>query len=191
MKVKMQEDLFINIAMKAASKIIGYPLSIERGASLLYQITVDNKLNVTVDPKKPSRGHSAFQTDLCIFEQKEEGIKIPRVVLEFKHGLTTHDIITYSSKARRHKQIYPYLRYGFILGGEEKITQKFFCHNESLDFCVAAKRYKVDKLREIIAKLLRAEIECSRKLEKIAFGNRTCDIFRNEILIEGMIETVV
>ena len=32
--------------------------------------------------------------------------------MEFKQGLSTHDVLTYSAKATRHKQVYPYLRYG-------------------------------------------------------------------------------
>ena len=33
-------------------------------------------------------------------------VKIPRVVMEFKQGLSTHDVLTYSAKATRHKQVY-------------------------------------------------------------------------------------
>ena len=94
--------------------MIGPPLSIERGKALLYQVTVNNHLKVTVEPRKPKRGQSAFQTDLCVFEEVEvledhERIKVPRVVMEFKWGLSTHDVLIYSAKATRHKQVYPYL----------------------------------------------------------------------------------
>ena len=34
-------------------------------------------------------------------------MEIPRVVMEFKPRITTHDVIIYSAKARKHKQIYP------------------------------------------------------------------------------------
>ena len=75
------------------------PLSIKRGASLLYQVTVDNHLQIRIDPKKPMRGHSAFQTDLCVFDMLDAETNIPRVVLEFKPGLSTHDVVIYSAKS--------------------------------------------------------------------------------------------
>jgi hypothetical protein len=180
----MKEDNFVQTAMAAAKSVIGPPLTVERGASLLYQVTVDNKLTVRVDPKHPKRGQAAFQTDLCIFEQVDTDVRIPRVVLEFKKRLSTHDVLIYSSKARRHKQIYPYLRYGLVVGDEAKVPGKFFTHNEALDFCVAASSFKENRLQEIMAKLLKAEIEESRKLEKITFGKLVCHLFRNATILE-------
>jgi hypothetical protein len=85
---------------------------------LFYQLTLDNELNLIppVDQlPKPRKGQPAFQTDLCVFEEKKEDLFIPRVVMEFKGSITTHDVLTYSAKARKHKQVYPYLRYGIIL----------------------------------------------------------------------------
>lgn len=183
----MKEDPFVRVALKAAEEVIDPPLSIEQGKALLYQVTVNNKLEVKVNPRDPKRGQSAFQTDLCVFEKyssKSEDIYIPRVVLEFKSGLSTHDVIIYSVKARKHKQIYPYLRYGIIIGNEHKVPGKFFTHNESLDFCVAAASYKEGRLHEILAKLLKGEVEASRRLERVAFDNETVHVFRNEIIIE-------
>lgn len=70
-------------------------LNIERAEHRFFTpVTVNNALQVTVDPKKPVRGQSAFEADLCVFEQKTDDIKIPRLVMEFKHRITTHDIIT-------------------------------------------------------------------------------------------------
>jgi hypothetical protein len=180
----MKEDPFVKIAKKAAETVIGPPLIIQQGASLLYQITVDNRLRISIDPKVPKRGQSAFQTDLCVFEEIDGKTRIPRVVLEFKKGLSTHDVLICSSKARRHKEIYPYLRYGLIIGDKEKIPGKFFTHNEALDFCIAADSFKQHRLHEIIAKLLKEEIEASRKLERIAFGNLTSHFYRNAVIIE-------
>src|SRR5258708_16146087 len=87
-----EESKFVDLAHAAAEQVLRHPLYIERGAVLLYQITVDNKLETTVDPKKPKRGDSAFQTDLCVFEKKSNDINLPRVVLEFKAGISTHDV---------------------------------------------------------------------------------------------------
>ncbi len=175
------EDQFVLTALAAAEEVLGTPLIIQRGANLLYQITVDNCLELTIDPKNPKRGQSAFQTDLCVFEQIDTNVKIPRVVLEFKKYITTHDVLTYSSKARKHKQVYPYLRYGFVIGNEDTIPGRFFTHNEALDFCVAAASYKANRLHELFAKILREEIAASRELEQIAFGRKPVHVFRNEV----------
>jgi hypothetical protein len=66
------ESAFVGIALKAAEEVLKPPLSIRRGAALLYEVTVDNNLALTVDPKNPVRGDSAFQTDLCVFEAKSD-----------------------------------------------------------------------------------------------------------------------
>ena len=97
-----KESEFVAIAEAAAEAILAHPLKIRRGAALLYQVTVDNELSLTVDPKEPKRGNSASQTNLCIFEEKREGLFIPRVVMEFKARITAHDVLTYSAKARTH-----------------------------------------------------------------------------------------
>jgi len=74
------ESAFVEVAQKVAEKILPAPLFVQRDAALLYQVTVDNQLSLTVNVKRPSRGNSAFQTDLCIFEKKNEEVSIPRVV---------------------------------------------------------------------------------------------------------------
>ena len=120
-----EESEFVAEALAAANQVLRPPLSIDRGKALLYAVTVDNNMALTVDPKHPVRGDSAFQTDLCVFETKtvpsntangpkSDDVLIPRVVLEFKSGISTHDVLTYSAKARKHKQVYPYLRYGLV-----------------------------------------------------------------------------
>jgi hypothetical protein len=181
----MEEDLFVQEALAAAEEILAPPLLIRRHASLLYQVTVNNRLEVTVDPRTPLRGQSAFQTDLCVFEDVGGGVRIPRVVMEFKSRITTHDVITYSVKARRHKQVYPYLRYGVIIANEATVPGRFFTHNEALDFCVAAESYKVKRVHEVLATLLRDEVAVSRRLEKIAFEKTPVHVFRSEILLES------
>ena len=177
----LKESEFVAEAMVAAREILSSPLSIERGASLLYEVAVDHRLELTVDPKAPRRGRSAFETDLCVFEEVAEGVRIPRVVLEFKPGITTHDVITYSVKARRHKQVYPYLRYGLVIGNRSDIPGRVFKHNEALDFVVAAAAFANQRLHEIMASVLREEIEASRTLERITVGECEAYLFRTSV----------
>jgi len=97
----MEEDVFVQEALAAAEEILAPPLLIRRHAPLLYQVTINNRLEVTVNPRKLARGQSAFQTDLCVFEDVDEDVdeevRIPRMVLEFKSRITTHDVITYGA----------------------------------------------------------------------------------------------
>lgn len=88
-EILMEEDLFVQEALKAAEEILAPPLLILRHAPLLYQVTVNNRLEVTVNPRELVRGHSAFQTDLCVVEDIAEEIRIPTVVLEFKSRVST------------------------------------------------------------------------------------------------------
>jgi len=47
---------------------------------------------------------------------------LPFVVIETKYGsFSTHDVLIYSTKALKHKEIYPYIRYGFVVGGIDEI----------------------------------------------------------------------
>ena len=176
-----KESEFVEIAKAAAEEVLSPPLCIKRGEALLYQVTVNNELSLTVTPTKPVRGNSAFQTDLCVFEEKKPDVLIPRVVMEFKSRITTHDVLTYSAKARKHKQVYPYLRYGIVISDESVIPGRLFTHNEALDFCATIADFKGNRLSGFFADLLKAEVESSRRLEQIGFGKLRIHLFRNEV----------
>jgi hypothetical protein len=115
-----------------AAHFPGY--AVESGKSILYKIEVDAFGKVTHDgADNPTRGQFAFQTDVLITKAS-----LPLVVIELKVGsFTTHDVITYSWKAVRHKQVYPYLRYGFVVFGLESLGRRFVTHNEGFDFAMA------------------------------------------------------
>lgn len=184
------ESEFVAIALEVGNRILPHPqYHVEQGAVLLYQITVDNRLEVRIDIRHPVRGRSAFETDLCVFENREVEdksgeltiIHLPRVVMEFKTGITTHDVLTYSAKAKMHKQIYPYLRYGMIASKHRELPKRFFTHNESLDFCATVADLHEPGLSVFFEELLTNEISCSKKLEEIAFGRTKgkSRLFRN------------
>lgn len=177
-----QESTFVDIARRAATQVLSRRLVIERSAALLYEVTVDNHLRLTVDPKRPARGRSAFQTDLCVFELRSD-VRIPRVVLEFKTRITTHDVITYSAKARKHKQVYPYLRYGLVASSEVHVPGRLFTHNEALDFCLALGDIGRRELASTLGRLLKAEVRASRRLEAIAYGDMRVKLFRAEVVL--------
>ncbi|MCP1929818.1 MULTISPECIES: hypothetical protein [Bradyrhizobium] len=107
---------------------------VHRGASLLYRIEIDSSGKASHDGQDaPRRGQYAFQTDILVTRAKT-----PLVVVELKAGFfSSHDVITYSWKAQRHKQVYPYLRYGFAVVGLEALGRRFMTHNEAFDFAAA------------------------------------------------------
>lgn len=181
----MKEDEFVVQSQHVIGTILHPPLLVKRAAVLLYQTYLDNRLQVQPrNFRHPARGDSAFQTDLCIFEQSEPDIAIPRVVLEFKMRLTTHDMLTYSAKARRHKQVYPYLRYGLVTA-DLLIPGRFFTHNEALDFGIAAGSYVggSEGMLDLLKPIVKAEIDASRRPETIAFGKGQITVFRSEVLV--------
>lgn len=180
-----KESIFVDLAYQTACEILKLPLIVKRGEALLYQVTVDNHLSLTVNPKRPVRGVSAFQTDLCVFERKSHDVVIPRVVIEFKTKITTHDVLTYGAKARKHKQVYPYLRYGIVASDESHVSRRVFTHNESLDFCGAVANMEAEQLKIFFASLLEAEVNSSRCLEATAFGSIKTRLYRSEVIIDA------
>jgi hypothetical protein len=180
------ESLFVDTAHNLIKReLSGQPLEVRRGAVLLYQVTVDNRLRVMERDRiqSPRRGDSAFQTDLCVFERVED-VLLPRVVLEFKTSMTTHDVLTYSTKAEKHKTIYPYLRYGLVASQDAHIPRRFFTHNEGIDFCLCTAGLSDRASAKLFASTLKDELACSRTLERAAFGNEKARMFRNHVVLE-------
>lgn len=176
------ESPFVGIALQTATALLKPPLSIDRSQPLLYELKVSDTLEIMqpTQIKKPKRGSSAFETDLCVFEEVSEGIKIPRVVIEFKTGITTHDVLTYSAKAERHKRIYPYLRYGMLASSEKSIPGRVFTHNESLDFFFAVSGMDQNEFESSFASLLQSEVQASRLLQSITYSKLSTRLFRTE-----------
>ncbi len=53
------ENEFFAVALSAPEEIMRRPLSVRRGAALLYLVTIDNSLSLTVNPKSPARNPCA------------------------------------------------------------------------------------------------------------------------------------
>jgi hypothetical protein len=127
-----EQQVAIRIKELLSSHFPGH--AVDSGKSILYKIEIDAFGKVTHDAvDAPSRGQFAFQTDILITKAS-----LPLVVIELKVGsFSTHDVITYSWKAVRHKQVYPYLRYGFVVFGLGILGRRFVTHNEGFDFAMA------------------------------------------------------
>jgi len=140
--------------------------NIKTKENLLYKMIIDSEGKLQPKSyKNPKRGQYAFQIDVLIRNKDN----MPLVAIETKSGgFSTHDVLTYSTKAVKHKEIYPYLRYGFIVGEKSKIDRKFFIHNLGFDFVIAVKNleHDLDKLVEIVMKQIEAAEQISKILEK-------------------------
>jgi len=183
----MKESDFIKVFEQVASECYR-DLVIIKGANLFYELTLNQNLQLSVsDTTNPKRGNSAFQTDICIYE-KINNIEFPRVVIEFKTKITTHDIITYSSKAGKHKKIYPGLRYGILADSISRIPNRFFIHNENIDFFLAFETYKNDKLllKKFIKKLIDEEIQTAKTLEKLYHREEKFNYYRTTIILKDL-----
>jgi hypothetical protein len=110
---------------------------VHSGRSILYKIEVDTAGRIRPEAiDSPARGQYAFQTDILVSKAK---VTVPLVVIETKVGtFSSHDVIVYSSKAARHKLVYPYLRYGFLVIGVASLGRRFATHNSGFNFAMAA-----------------------------------------------------
>ncbi len=111
-----------------------------------------------------------FETDLMIYELKD-GVKKPRVIVEAKYtSITTHDAITYSSKAAMHKTITPYLRYGIMIGASDRkaLPGRLFHHGTNFDFMFSFVGEEPSKNEwETYTDMILKEVEYSRTMEFI------------------------
>lgn len=126
-----------------AASLVRYLVGLEVATrkSLLYALSVDEdgRIQLGVDYKgEPLRGGgTGFEQDVLVFEKAETGATsvIPRVAAEVKFSsVTTHDAITYSEKARRIRTVYPFVRYGLILGQMSSIPRRVLRLGQEFDF---------------------------------------------------------
>ncbi len=62
------------------------------------------------------KGKKYYAVDILIYRELKNDEKVPLVIIEGKiKGHSTHDVITYSEKARTHKSVFPHIQYGFIV----------------------------------------------------------------------------
>lgn len=116
-----------------------------------------------------------FETDMIVYEKKESKIK-PRVIIEAKLGrISTHDAITYSYKAEKHKAITPYLRYGIMIGDRKHypLPGRLFRHGTNFDFMFSFVGVSPDSYEwESFIDMINKEIIYSKQMEEILHESR-------------------
>lgn len=177
----MTQEEFVNEILNALDGALDPQLRATGEYSLLYQLSVDQRLELEVDPKRPTRGQSAFNVDICVYEEAADGLQVPRVAVEVKTRVHTNHVITHSSRARRHKQVYPYLRYGMFVTTEATIPNRVFQHNEHLDFVLAVQELEEEERHRTVARLIGQEVGASRRLEQIATGAADTHLYRRGV----------
>ncbi|MDZ4735969.1 MAG: hypothetical protein SGJ07_06435 [Rhodospirillaceae bacterium] len=151
-------------------------LSIECGKRLLYTAQVAGyRVLSNGDVEEPvfDKGTS-YQTDVLVGEQTDDRW-VPRLVVECKKGqVTTHDALTYSTKAASHKTVHPSLRYGLLLGDfADPLPKRLLRHGHNFDFMIAVPNEDVsaEHLNQIV-QLVLAEVAASRKIGDILSGKQ-------------------
>lgn len=154
---------------------------VDQGVSLLYRIEIDSSGKASNDGRDaPRRGQYAFQTDILVTRGKT-----PLVVVELKAGsFSSHDVITYSWKAQRHKQVYPYLRYGFAVVGVEALGRRFLTHNEGFDFAAAIA--DAGRIEDELVPIIRRQISSAERIiELTRHGKVKLRRYEQNVEIDG------
>lgn len=143
-------------------------VKVECGRRLPYALEVDSYGTPGIESWE-SKARS-YQTDLLIYDQSTEDSWTPRLVIECKFGgISTHDILTYCTKAATHKQIHPYLRYGILIGNHTSgLDAKVAWHGMYFDFAMVwqtevASGNEWSNFMDIVI----LEIRASRKLHAV------------------------
>ena len=170
---KRSEKQFTQGIVRHLRRELGAVYEIGTGAkaNLLYKLIIVP--GITIKPEKwgkPARAQYAFQTDVLITRKRDH---TPLVVIEIKFGgFSTHDVLTYSSKALKHKEIYPYLRYGFMVGDQKQLDWKFFTHNTGFDFALAIGSGYTSRQKDLLTAMIKNQIKIAKRLTEIVQKNR-------------------
>ncbi len=173
----MRETEWVELVAKTVKpeiKALGHSLDVQTQAKIAYgyEIRAYNK------KREPEAEAIEFATDFIVVEDTDGGWK-PRVVVEAKvGGVTTHDAITYSHKAANHRSVFPYLRYGIMLGNRQHypLPGRLYRHGTQFDFMISFQKYEpsIKELKAFRSVLLQ-EVEASQKLENMIYESRRRD----------------
>jgi hypothetical protein len=168
------------------------PHKVELKRSLLYELSFDHKgivaMGVDPDSGEPIRGGGrGFEQDILVFDQVADGQTsvVPRIVAELKYGgITTHDVIVYSEKADRIRRVYPYVRYGLVIGGFEHIPGRVLRLGQRFDF-VASISHGLPKTQIArLCEVMHEEAAASVTLTNMFFGGGHPTLIRKKLVID-------
>lgn len=138
-----------------------------------------------------------WNVDLLIAEKiknKNEIKLIPRVVLEAKYNdINLHGPITYNYNAGLHKQLYPGLKYGFIIGNyskdikrESDISKQLISQGNNFDFIFVFNKSILSKKEEDkFIGVVENNIKTARSLANFLSEKTTKDRVKNWYYIKN------
>ena len=168
---------------------------IDSGISVLYEMPIDDdgiiRMGIDADTGQAYRGKgTGFEQDILVYEEKSKGNTtiIPRVIAEVKkYGrVTTHDAIVYSYKAECIKRIYPFCRYGMILGGMKTIPGRVLRHGRAFDFILTLAYPFLPEETSEVSQIFLSELETSRLTGSVMKGAKKLRVFRRGIEAKGV-----
>lgn len=160
--------------------------------SLLYAVSFDDTGSLSLSQDEsgaPLRGRGkGFEQDILLYEEGKhtDTSVIPRVVVEVKlGGVNTHSAIVYSEKARRIKAVYPFVRFGFLMGGRDTVPGRVLRLGQEFDFALAFPEFPSDSDYNRLTQLLRSEVSASRTLGGMLGGRQRVSFVRRKLEIKG------
>lgn len=138
---------------------------LEQGSKLIYAYEI-TEYKGTDSPKKPEP--KRYETDILISEYRNGNLYKPRVVIEVKKQINTHEAIAYNQKAMNHKLTHPYLRYGILIRESKGIPGRLSYHGNSFDFIFSWSDYnpKNNELKDFVD-LIKKELKNSEDIETL------------------------
>lgn len=134
------------------------------------------KNNELITNKKKTKDY--YQLDVLIYKKSKYDDDLnnatPLVVIEIKkHKYTSHDVIVYSDKAKRHKIMYPFIRYGFVvIDSKEPLSYKYFSHAENFDFAYLLNTKDENSFNDFFSNIIQKEIGTAEYKQEILYEKR-------------------
>jgi hypothetical protein len=97
--------------------------------------------------------------------------------------VTTHDVLVYAEKADRLRRVYPYLRYGFVLGGLRHIPGRVLRLGQRFDFIVALSSELRPAELNAFCQLMREEAAASVALSGLLFGKGKPTVVQKRLVV--------
>lgn len=149
-----------------AASLKNADVKVEVGRKLPYAFEV-----LEYESSEPAeRSVNRYETDVLIYDQYDKDRWVPRVIIECKLRITTHDALTYSAKSATHKNVHPYLRYGILIGNQQNspLPWRLIRHGANFDFMACWEDYEAtdDECHKLVGVLV-DEIKASRRLQKM------------------------
>lgn len=158
--------------------------------AVLYSLSFDDqgRLHLGINSQgEPVRGGgTGFEQDILVFERRDHANTsiIPRVIAEVKFDrVTTHDAIVYSEKARKIRGVYPFVRYGLILGDISNVPGRVLRLGQEFDFVIAFESRRLDSEFDTLGDVFVSEILASRAISESLFGSKRVKSIHRDLQI--------